>query len=125
MSHMVSVKDIEITSLSALQKACERIGAKLNTNRKQATYFAGRTAAVDATIDVPGSKWQIGLVKNENSSYELQADFYGVEGGKLKAVVDKLKQYYPIEVAKEVARKKGYTVTEKHLQNGAIKLILS
>lgn len=127
MSHMVKVEGFQITSLSALKRACARLGYEFRAGQKTARYWNGKKAQVDHAIAVPGTSWEIGVVEEQaggKKTYSLQADFYGTEGKKMEQAVRQLRQYYAVELAKETARRKGYSVRERKLPNGSIKLIV-
>lgn len=152
MSHMVKVEDFQITSLSALKRASARLGYEFRAGQKTARYWNGKQAQVDHAIAIPGTNWEIGVVeereeqtrKIQNSdwlvkrsisieelniskgkrTYSLQADFYGTEGKKMEQAILQLRQYYAVELAKETARRKGYSVREQKLPNGSIKLVV-
>jgi hypothetical protein len=91
-------------------------------NQKTCLYYRSQTASCDHAIQVPDASYEIGLVANGKGGYQLIWDAYA-QGGLTQVVGEnggKLKQAYGIEKAKIEARRKGYAVYEKRLENGNI-----
>ena len=65
MSHMVKVQDFQIISLSALRRACARLGYEFRAGQKTARYWNGEQAQVDHAIVVPGAAWKLAWLKNK------------------------------------------------------------
>src|SRR5437016_6251552 len=95
MSHVAAIKT-EITDLEALKRACDELG--LTFKEGQTTYkwfgqwvndYHGEDAAYKSGIDpkdygkcahaigVPGSGYEIGVVKLPNGNFTLIYDFFG------------------------------------------------
>lgn len=82
-------------------------------------------------------KYDIGLYKTEDGSYEARTDFWGGHVEKLvgvqacsveskdQAKMGKLFQLYGIHATIEAARKKGQTVQRRVGKDGAVQLIVS
>lgn len=102
MSHIVYVDDFEIRSSTALGKACERLGYTLN----------------GARIHVPGKP---DLVLKNIGSQDQPVYRLGVDAD-TKDTASKLQQRYVVELAKEVARRQGGTVTETEMADGSIRV---
>jgi len=124
MSHMVVMSMPEITDLKVLEKACKRIGLKLDLNKKQAKYYAGQNLQCDAVISSNESTYEIAVLKKGNN-YEIQADLYD---SRLREIVGnnagKLSQAYQIEMHRKIAREKGYEIIGERVNpsNGNIEL---
>ena len=122
MSHLAKI-ELEINDLTALKKACQRMGLEFRETQKTFRWFGDNPAPCDHTISIPGdsSSYEIGVIKN-GKSFELQCDFWnrtlkskiGENGGLFK-------QAYALEKAKLEAIKKGYSVRE-HRMDGKIQL---
>ena len=125
MSHIVGI-ELEIKSLKALEKACKRLGCELVIDQKKHTYYYGQ-GDCDHAIRVPGASYEVGVVKNDNKGFNLTWDNYSTGG--LTHVLGQnagmLKQAYGIEQAKAAARLKGFSVTEKKLENNEIQLVVN
>jgi len=124
MSHMVVMSMPEIKDLEVLKKACNRLGLKLDLNKKSAKYYAGQNMNCDAVISSDKSTYEIAVIKKGNG-YEIQADLYDA---RLKEIVGpkagKLSQAYQIEQHKKTAKLKGYQVIGEKINptNGNIEL---
>lgn len=132
MSHLVKI-ELEINDLSVLKKTCQRLGLKFMQDQKQYTWFGQWVGdspmpegvkledlgKCDHAIKVPGCKYEIGVVK-KNNTYGLIWDYWYTGG--LEEKIGKggglLKQGYAIEKAKMEATKKGYSVRELRTQTG-------
>jgi len=116
MSHLAKI-ELEVTDLESLSKACQQIGLNLVIGKKTFRWFNG-DGECSHVIVVPGARYEIGLVLNEDK-YELQTDFFdkGIEAaiGKNGGL---LKQSYAVERTRSEALKKGYRVIEKQTDNG-------
>jgi hypothetical protein len=116
----------EIRDLDTLQKACKRLGGVLDTEAKQAKFYAGQQKGCDAVIKFSDSTYEIAVIKNENGVYEIEADLYD---SRLRAIVGKdcslLSQAFQIEQHRKIARNQGYEVIERtNPKNGNIKLTI-
>lgn len=146
MSH-VSTLAKEVKSLAAIEAVCKEKGWTFKRDQKtwkwygqwvndysaaDAAYRNGITpeeyGKCDHAIGVPGTDWEIGLVKNkETGGYRLVYDFFGSKGRPLQEAIgkdgSKLLQPYGVAVAKLTAKSKGYYgVQQTTLANGSIKL---
>lgn len=91
----------------------------------------------DYTVSLPTCKFDIGVYRGEDNSYELRTDFWGGDIEKLfgapastpetkdQARLGKLFQLYGLNAAQEVARKKGLMTRRVVKENGAIALVCS
>ena len=133
MSH-VSHIELKIYDLSAIKRACQRLGFQFVENQKTYEWYGrlvqpdlyplpdGLTendlGKCDHAIKIPDAKYEIGVLKR-NNSYMLLCDFWDT---KLKRAIGEngglLKQAYGVEVIKEAVRKKGYCYSEKQVNSG-------
>jgi hypothetical protein len=124
MSHMVLMNIPKIKNLKSLERACKTLGLKLNTNQKEARYWAGNTMRCDAVISGNGCNYEMALTKEKDGSYSVHMDTYDP---KLLEIVGngcgKLSQQYQIEEHKRIARDLGKEILDcKTLPNGTIQL---
>lgn len=141
MSHTSTVKSIKIQSITALEAAIKELQQKgiqcaLVANSKPRAYFDNQQGMgmADYVVHLPGSKYDIGLYKGDDGSYEARTDFYrgdveailGVPASSPESAdqarMGKLFQAYGIHAAMEAARKKGYMVQRRNLADGTVKL---
>jgi hypothetical protein len=136
MSHVATV-DIEIKDLTALAKACETLGLKLNLGQKKYKWYgrsvgdyplpAGFKASdlgkCDHAISIPGNKraYEIGVCTNPaTGKTELLWDFwqggYGmrdkVGGNKCEGLVHEYAKEVARNQVSKLAKAEGWTVTE-------------
>ena len=84
--------------------------------RGTARLYSGE--ATGLLVQLPG--WQYPVVINTTTG-EARYDNYGGAWGD-PSELERLLQRYAVERAKQEARKKGYSVSEQDLPNGAIRL---
>ena len=138
MSHMARIQ-LEVKDLSAMERACKRLGFKLIRGQKTYAWYGKfmndtelpdgldvtKLGTCEHAISVPGAKYEVGLIKaRSGSGYELIWDYW-CDGGlvpKIGKDAGKLKQAYTIEKAKMECIRKGYSVREKNI-DGKIQLI--
>jgi hypothetical protein len=142
MSHVTSI-DIEISDLTALEKAVSEMGGTFLRDKQNYAWYgrsvgdyplpAGFKASdlgkCEHAIGLKGTEYEIGVVRNpaKPKTYTLLYDFWG-PGEKLKRHfgdgLTKLKQMYGVHVATQAASKKGYLVTRKQVGE-TIKLVIN
>ena len=143
MSHVAAI-DIDITDLDALEEACKRLGWELVRGAKTYAWFGrwvGDYKEADAAmnhgikpedfgkcdhkIKVPGTKYEIGLVKR-GKSFKAVFDFWdqGIKKAVGGSTCPKLKQLYGLTKPKIECLKRGYKVKEKKLKNDEIQLVV-
>lgn len=144
MSHTTSIKAVKIQSVTALRAAVAELAQtgtriSLQEGGTPRAYFANQAGmgAADFVIRLDDSKYDIGLYKQQDGSYEARTDFFGNEINKVlggtptkpeyreQAQMGKLFQMYGIHAATETARRKGHTVRRITGKNGLIQLELT
>lgn len=147
MSHVVSV-DIKITDIKALQMACAELGLTFKPNQQTHAWYGKWVNDYNEdnaafrqgikpedygkcvhAIGVPGSGYEIGVVKHQSGEgFTLAWDFFGT-GKKINDTIgaggEKLKQMYGVCKATLIAKSKGYIVSRSTLPNGTVKLQVS
>lgn len=137
MSHIVAI-DFQCKSLDAVRATCDRLGFTFcegQTSYKWWGRWEGDSPLLarirledlgkcDHAIRVPGSRYEVGIVKMEDGSYDLRWDY--IHGPLCNAMggpsADKFRQAYQIEVARIEARRKGARFQEFRLPDGTVKL---
>jgi hypothetical protein len=114
MSHIVEIKT-EVRDEVAIGSACQRLKLDAPT-RGTAKLFSSKATGV--IVKLPD--WRYPVVFKTTSG-EAQFDNYNGRWGE-QSRLDQFLQAYAVEKAKLEARKKGHTVTEQSLEDGAIKL---
>ena len=138
MSHISKIK-LVIHSLEDLKEACSQLGFEFIKNQKTFKWYGrwvGDTPLPDGisiedlgkcdhAIRVPSCDYEVGVVKRSDH-YILLWDYYSAGGleSKIGSNAGKLKQAYTVARVRKEARKKGYRVREKKIDQG-IRLVLT
>lgn len=128
MSHVVSV-NVVVKDLTALEQACKELGLQFMRGQTTQKYYSGTSTCLHA-IKVPGTDWEIGLLKAKTGKgFELAYDNYGPSGQTIAKMLgnglEKLKQGYAVAKATLEAKAKGWMCQRTTLPSGAIKLTLT
>jgi hypothetical protein len=138
MSHISKI-ELVIQSLEDLKEACRMLGFEFVENQNTCKWYGrwvGDTPLLegvkiedlgkcDHAIKVPGCEYEVGVVGHQGN-YTLLWDYYHVGGleQKIGPGAGKLKQAYTVARVKKEARRKGYRVVEKKLDQN-IRLVLT
>lgn len=119
MSHITTIKDILIKDLKVLAIAVKRLKtAQLSTHQEQPVkLYQEEPVMAVGQISLPGWRYPVLISKTG----EIHYDNYGGLWGDISEL-NKLKQVYGVEKAKQLARLQGYTCNEKTKQDGTILL---
>lgn len=143
MSHVVSIKT-ELNDLAAIQAACVELGLTFKANQKTFQWW-GRSEGdyplptgvtkdqlgqCDHAIGVPGTTWEIGLVRQPNGAYKLCFDFFGHRGQPILDAIGgqgggKFLQAYGVNKAIMAARKMGCNAVRVAGKNGAVNVVIT
>jgi len=114
MSHIVTVKT-KVQDPAAVAAACKRLSLP-DPVHGTARLFSGE--ATGLLVNLPGWKYPAVI---DTATGEVRYDNYQGSWGE-QAQLDRFLQRYAVEKALLEARKKGFTVSEKTLQDGSIKV---
>ena len=121
MSHFTTVHT-EIKDIDALRDACRELGLPVYDQAEARGYATAKLKA-DHVIQLRGP-YDI-AVQREGKSYSLATDWWnGHVEKEVGPNFGKLVQLYAVHKATREARKRGYRVTRKREQNGAIRLLI-
>ncbi len=129
MSHFTKC-DLKITNLVALKRALEALGHKINVAEAgQHVEVRGyKGAKLNAEICIDMGKYDVGVVQAKDGTYELIADWWGVEttrGTTEKEFVEELNQKYAYQRVVMACEEQGYTMEEeKNEENGTVQLVM-
>lgn len=132
MSHISKI-ELTIKDLTALKKACKTLGIEFKENQKTYQWYGKfmydtplpeglkveDLGKCDHAIRVPGSKYEIGVIK-QKEGFRLIFDYYGRSGGIIEDTcggrnLGKIKQQYTLETIKAECFKKKLKVSQKVL----------
>ena len=127
MSHFTKV-ETQITNLVALKKALDQLKWKYRVAEEgqQVTVrgYRGQTSKAELVIDM--GKYDIGVVKQENGMYTLEADWWGVEttqGLSEQEVATKINAAYAYQTVVQAVEDAGYTIESNQVsEDGTVKL---
>jgi hypothetical protein len=129
MSHFTKC-ELKMTNLAAIKKAL----ADLELNFNEAVEGQGvnvrgyRGDSLQAAISVDMGKYDIGVIANAEGTYDLTADWWGVEttkGVSEEEFKHRLSQRYQYHNVKMACEGKGYTVEEElNEEDGSIRLVV-
>ncbi len=124
MSHTTAVTT-DFKNKPALAKACERIGAKIDTAVKSVRLYQGQTPC-DTSVQLKG--WDYPLAVNTTTG-KVQFDNYNGAWGNIKEFQN-LRQEYSVAVVEQEQSvqemlNQGWSLERQPLPNGDIKLMLN
>ena len=128
MSHFTKVAT-KINDLVALRKALDQLGWKYKHAEAgvEVRGWRGQTSKAEIAIDM--GKYDVGVVKQADGTYALEADWWGVEttrGLKEEEVVKELNAKYAYQRVVAAVEEQGYTIDENAVQkDGTVKLTVS
>jgi len=129
MSHFTKC-ELKITNLAALKAALEDLKMKFEAAEENqlVTVRGYRGDTLKAAIKIDMGQYDIGVVANENGTYDLVADWWGVETtngtseAEFKDLVNQKYQYHNVKMACE---EKGYSFEEEtNEEDGSIRLVV-
>lgn len=129
MSHFTKCA-LKMTNLQAIKKALEDLQHNVTYAEQGQTVtvrgYRGDTLQAAAKIDM--GRYDIGVVQNQDGTYELAADWWGVEttkGVSEDEFRDELAQKYQYHNVKQACEEKGYAVEEElNEEDGSIRLVV-
>jgi hypothetical protein len=128
VSHFTKVAT-KINDLVALRKALDQLGWKYKHAEQgvEVRGWRGQTMKAEMAIDM--GKYDVGVVKQEDGTYSLEADWWGVEttrGLKEEEVVKELNAKYAYQRVVAAVEEQGYTIDQNAVQkDGTVKLTVS
>lgn len=129
MSHFTKC-ELKITNLAALKAALEELKMKFEyaEENQHVTVRGYRGDTLKAAIKIDMGQYDIGVVANEHGTYDLVADWWGVETtngtseAEFKDLVNQKYQYHNVKMACE---EKGYSFEEEvNEEDGSIRLVV-
>ena len=128
MSHFTKVAT-KINDLVALKKALDQLGWKYKHDVQGVTVRGYQGATMKAEMSIDMGKYDIAVIKQEDGTYELTADWWGIEttrGIKEEEVVQQLNHAYAYQRVVAAVEDQGYTIDQNAVSaDGTIKLSVS
>ncbi|WP_428268840.1 DUF1257 domain-containing protein [Haliangium sp.] len=129
MSHFTKC-ELKMTNLTALKRALEDMELDYTeAQANQSVQVRGwRGQTLDASMCINMGKYDIGVVSAGDGTYDLTADWWGVEttkGISEAEFKDRLSQRYAYHNVLQACEGKGYTVEEeRNEEDGSIQLVV-
>ena len=129
MSHFTKC-EMKITNLVALKRALEDLKYKFTSAEQgqevQVRGWKGQKMNAEMSIDM--GKYDIGVVKNADGTYDMVADWWGVEttqGTTEEEFSQQVNQRYAYQRVVQACEEQGYEMAEqKDEETGQIKLVM-
>jgi hypothetical protein len=119
-----------MTNLQAIKKALEDMKLKVNyaEQGQQVTVRGYRGDKIQAAMSIDMGRYDIGVLENQDGTYEITADWWGVETTKgvcEEVFRNELAQKYQYHNVKQACEEKGYAVEEEvNEEDGSIRLVV-
>jgi hypothetical protein len=129
MSHFTKC-ELKLTNLSAIVAALKDMELDFTeAEQNQAVKVRGwRGQTLDGAISINMGKYDVGVVAAENGTFDLTADWWGVEtthGMTEKEFKDKLHQRYQYHNVLQACEAKGYSLEEEvNEEDGTVQLVV-
>ena len=129
MSHFTKCA-LKMTNLAALKKALADLSlAFTEAEEQQLVQVRGyRGDKLQAKISIDMGRYDIGVVENAEGTYDIVADWWGVEttkGVSEEEFKHQLSQRYQYHNVKQACEEKGYAVEEEvNEEDGSIRLVV-
>jgi len=129
MSHFTKC-ELKLTNLAAIKKALADMEVQYAEAAEGATVTVRgyRGDTLQAAISVDMGKYDIGVVANADGTFDITADWWGVETTKGVSEAEfksRLNQRYQYHNVKMACEDKGYAVEEEvNEEDGSIRLVV-
>ena len=129
MSHFTKCA-LKMTNLAAIKKALEDMQLKFTAAEEgQSVAVRGyRGDKLQAAMSIDMGRYDIGVIENQDGTYGVTADWWGVEttkGVSEQEFQDQLAQKYQYHNVKQACEEKGYAVEEEvNEEDGSIRLVV-
>ena len=129
MSHFTKCA-LKMTNLAALKRALADMQLKFTEAEEQqsVTVRGYRGDSLKAAISVDMGRYDIGVIANAEGTYDITADWWGVEttkGVSEEEFKHQLSQRYQYHNVKQACEEKGYAVEEEvNEEDGSIRLVV-
>jgi hypothetical protein len=130
MSHFTKCA-LKMTNLAAIKKALADLDLKFTeAEQGQSAVVRGyRGDTLKAAISIDMGRYDVGVIANEDGTYDITADWWGVEttkGVSEEEFKHQLSQRYQYNNVKMACEEKGYSVEEEvNEEDGSIRLVVS
>ena len=125
MSHFTTVAT-RINDLVCLKRALDKLKMRYTHDEAGVQVMGWRGQTSKAELSIHMGRYDIGVVKNEDGTYGLEADWWGIEttvGKTEQEFVDELNREYAYQKVLVACEEQGYRIEEQTVaEDGSIKL---
>ena len=129
MSHFTKC-ELKLTNLAAIKAALKDLEMEFEEaqEHQQVTVRGYRGDTLKGQLKINMGQYDVGLVANENGTFEFTADWWGVETTKGISQAEfeqKVNQKYQYHNVKMACEEKGYAVEEEtNEEDGSVRLVV-
>lgn len=127
MSHFTKC-EVNINDLEALKEALEDLGLNFSVAGERPIKVRGyQGATLDAEIAINYGNYDVGIVDNNDGTYGMVADWWGVEhsGKTQQQIREEIMQRYGYRRVVKAARTKGFQIASEEVdEQGQIQVVL-
>ena len=117
MSH-TSTLDVQFKDVQSFEEACKTLGFDVRVGRHKIKLFGWQEIEVDASAQMPGWRYPIGLVDNR-----IHYDHWGSESNTRQHLISLTKEYVKKAVTKLARKKRKFIQTTQ--QGGKLRLAIT
>lgn len=114
MSHFTTIKT-QIVDKEYLKKALDDLHMRYEEGNLEIRGFGGQRTRVEIRVRTGSSGYDMGFRK-QKATYELVADWWGIQGIDREEFLCQLTQRYAYHVVKEELEEQDFTVVEEEVQ---------
>ncbi|ACX51824.1 hypothetical protein Adeg_0677 [Ammonifex degensii KC4] len=122
MSHFATVRT-QIRDLGLLDEAAMELGLVVSS-RREVRGWAGQLHQADRVYEVPGHRYDVGVVRQDDGTYALVADWWGVEQ-KAPGLQGRLLQEYAVKAVLRQAKLLGQRAVVRRESGGVVQIKIS
>ncbi|MDA3837848.1 MAG: DUF1257 domain-containing protein [Candidatus Delongbacteria bacterium] len=134
MSHFSKIRT-NIQNKEYLVKALKLLNYNVKVGNYKCNGYQGTYTNVEVLVELPGTDYNIGF-KNNDGSYELVADWYGIKNvdseslvkditSQITLIENKIKQEYAYSSTIEKLEEQGFSLEEEIREDGEIRIKLT
>jgi hypothetical protein len=130
VSHFTKVAT-KINNLVALKRALEKLGWKYAAAEQGVEVRGYKGQKITAELSIDMGKYDVGVVRAEDGTYTLVADWWGIEttrGKTEQEVVEELNREYAYQRVVQACEEQGYQIQPEDIQqleDGTVRLVAS
>ena len=123
MSHFTKIKT-KIIDKAVLFTVLKQLNCKIIETNSISQNIQGQKIKIEFFVEL-NPMHKIGFARGKDGSYDIIADWWGVDKDLKKSFIRNIMQNYSLEIISQEMKKKGYNIVEqKNIENNTIKVVL-